>query len=83
MPGSVRGLGSWASCPMRKSCIWTVSRERLRILSYLKPYWLQFLLVFLTILLSAAVGLLPSIITGKIVDEALFRQILDCEMKKQ
>ena len=43
----------------------------LRILSYLKPYWLQFLLVFVAILLSAAVGLLPSIITGRIVDEAL------------
>ena len=42
-----------------------------RILGYLKPYWLQFLLVFVTILLSAVVGLLPSIITGKIVDEAL------------
>ena len=43
----------------------------LRIGSYLKPYWLQFSLVFVTILLSAAVGLLPSIITGRIVDEAL------------
>ena len=43
----------------------------LRILSYLKPYWLQFLFVFVAILLSASVGLLPSIITGRIVDEAL------------
>ncbi|MBQ4187796.1 MAG: ABC transporter ATP-binding protein, partial [Firmicutes bacterium] len=42
-----------------------------RILSYLKPYWPQFLLVFVAILLSATVGLLPSIITGRIVDEAL------------
>jgi len=42
-----------------------------RILSYLKPYWLQFGFVFLAILLSATVGLLPSIITGRIVDEAL------------
>ena len=42
-----------------------------RILSYLKPYWLQFLLVFGAILLSAVLGLLPSIITGRIVDEAL------------
>lgn len=42
-----------------------------RILSYLKPYWLQFIFVFLAILLSAVIGLLPSIITGKIVDEAL------------
>ena len=42
-----------------------------RILSYLVPYWPQFLLVFLTILVSAVLGLLPSIITGRIVDEAL------------
>ena len=49
-----------------------VTKELLvRILSYLKPYWPQFLLVFLAILLSATVGLLPSIITGRIVDEAL------------
>ena len=43
----------------------------LRILSYLKPYWFQFLLVFAAILLSAVVGLFPSIITGRIVDQAL------------
>lgn len=43
----------------------------LRIFSYLKPYWLQFLFVFIAILLSATVGLAPSIITGKIVDQAL------------
>ena len=39
-----------------------------RILGYLKPYWLQFLFVFVSILLSAVIGLYPSIITGKIVD---------------
>ena len=43
----------------------------LRIFSYLKPYWVQFLFVFVAILLSATVGLFPSIITGKIVDQAL------------
>ena len=42
-----------------------------RILSYLKPYRVQFVFVFVAILLSAAVGLLPSIITGRIVDKAL------------
>jgi len=45
-----------------------------RILGYLKPYWFQFLLVFAAILLSATVGLLPSIITGRIVDQALVGQ---------
>ncbi|MBR5595890.1 MAG: GNAT family N-acetyltransferase [Lachnospiraceae bacterium] len=48
----------------------------LRILSYLKPYWLQFLFVFIAILLSATVGLLPAIITGRIVDQALVGQDL-------
>ena len=42
-----------------------------RILSYLKPYWLQFLGVFVAIVIAAIVGLFPSIITGRIVDEAL------------
>lgn len=43
----------------------------LRILGYLRPYWPQFLLVFVAIVVSAVVGLLPSIITGRIVDQAL------------
>ena len=49
-----------------------VTKELLkRILSYLRPYWLQLLLVLLAIILSSSVGLLPSIITGRVVDEAL------------
>ena len=55
-----------------------VTRELLvRILSYLKPYWLQFIFVFITILLSATIGLMPSIITGRIVDEALVGQNME------
>ena len=42
-----------------------------RILSYLKPYWLQFVAVFIAIIIAAIVGLAPSIVTGMIVDEAL------------
>ena len=49
-----------------------VTRELLlRILSYLKPYWLQFLMVFAAIIVASVVGLLPAIITGRIVDQAL------------
>ena len=76
MPGPMRGLGPRGFLTEEeKQNLPAVSKELLlRILSYLKPYWLQFLLVFLTILLSAVVGLLPSIITGRIVDEALVGQ---------
>jgi len=42
-----------------------------RILGYLKPYWPQFLLVFVAIIVASVVGLLPAIITGRIVDQAL------------
>jgi ATP-binding cassette subfamily B protein len=48
-----------------------------RILSYLKPYRLQFAFVFLAIVASSIIGLWPSIITGRIVDEALTGQNLD------
>ena len=52
----------------RPKVTWPLIR---RILSYMKPYALQFVLVFVTILLSAWVGLQPSLITGRIVDEGL------------
>ena len=45
-----------------------------RILSYMKPYWPQFIGVLITILLSAVLGLLPSLITGRIVDDALINK---------
>ncbi len=52
-----------------------------RIMGYLKPYWLQFFFVFIAILLSATIGLFPSIITGRIVDEALVGKNMDLLIK--
>ncbi len=40
----------------------------LRILKYLKPYKWHFMLVFAALILSAILGLFPSVITGAIVD---------------
>ena len=73
MPGPGRGLGPRGFLTEEEKQNMPKVNGALirRILGYLKPYWLQFLLVFVTILLSAVVGLLPSIITGRIVDEAL------------
>ena len=42
-----------------------------RIFSYLTPYWKQLLLVFLCIILSSVLALMPSILTGKIIDDGL------------
>ena len=77
MPGA-RGLGprGYLTEEEKKQMPKVTKELLLRILSYLKPYRLQFLLVFIVILASAAIGLLPSIITGKIVDEALVNKNL-------
>ncbi len=46
-----------------------ITKELLgRILCYLKPYKWYFLLVFSALIISALLGLFPSVITGKIVD---------------
>lgn len=49
-----------------------------RIFSYLTPYWKQMLIVLMCILASSALTLLPSVLTGRIIDEGLIGQ----DMKK-
>ncbi len=47
-----------------------------RIFSYLLPYWKQMLVVLCCIIISSALGLLPSVLTGRIIDEGLINQDL-------
>jgi len=42
-----------------------------RILSYLLPYWPRLLLVFIAIMTSSILSLLPPLLSGKIIDEGL------------
>ena len=42
-----------------------------RIFSYLLPYWKQMAIVLVCILISSALTLLPSVLTGRIIDEGL------------
>ena len=42
-----------------------------RVFSYIGPYWKQFILVLVCIALSSVMNLLPSIFTGKIIDDGL------------
>lgn len=59
-----------------------VTKELLiRIAGYLKPYTFQFILVFITIIVASVIGLLPSIITGRIVDEALIGEDMSLLIK--
>lgn len=42
-----------------------------RIFSYLLPYWKQMAIVLVCIIISSAFSLLPSVLTGRIIDEGL------------
>ena len=42
-----------------------------RVFSYLLPYWKQLAVVLLCIIVSSILGLLPSVLTGRIIDEGL------------
>lgn len=83
MPGpGFGGPGGRFLTDEEKKNVPKITKELLiRILSYLKPYWLQFVFVFIAILISAGVGLLPSIIMGRIVDEALVGKDLNLLIK--
>lgn len=83
---SMRGMGG----PMRggfmseeeKNNTPKVTKELLnRVFSYLKPYWKQMLLVLLAIILSSIFNLLPSILTGKIIDDGLINRNLELLIK--
>ncbi len=45
-----------------------------RIFGYLKPYWKQMLVVLIAIIFSSVLSLMPSVLTGKIIDEGLIGQ---------
>ena len=47
-----------------------------RVFSYLTPYWKQLLFVLVAISLSSVLNLMPSILTGKIIDEGLGKRNL-------
>ncbi|MBR2804991.1 MAG: ABC transporter ATP-binding protein, partial [Eggerthellaceae bacterium] len=72
MPAPLGGPGARFLTDEEKASAPKLTKDLLvRILSYLKPYWLQFALVFVAIVIAAVVGLVPSVVTGMIVDEAL------------
>ena len=48
-----------------------------RIFSYLKPYKLQLLFVLIAILCSAVLTLMPSVLTGRIIDDGLIAKNLN------
>ena len=71
-PGGPRGIMRGYMTEEEKANRPKVTRSLLLwIFDYLKPYWKQLLLVLLCILASSVLSLLPSILTGRIIDDGL------------
>lgn len=70
-PGRLPGPRGHLTEEEKKNMPKVTKKLLLRILGYLKPYLPQFILVFIALCVSAVLGLFPSIITGKIVDEII------------
>ena len=59
-----------------------VTKELLqRVASYLLPYWKQMAVVLIAIIISSILGMMPSILTGRIIDEGLIGRNLDMLVK--
>lgn len=70
-PGGMHGRGGFLTEEEKKNrpkVTWPLIK---RIMSYLKPYWKQMALVLVLIVVSSVLGLLPSVLTGKIIDDGL------------
>jgi len=78
-PGGGMGRGSRSFLSQeekdnRPKVTWKLIR---RIGSYLQPYWKQMTVVLLAILFSSVLHLLPSILTGRIIDDGLIGRDLN------
>lgn len=71
MPGAPKGARMFLTDEEKQNMPKITQALLKRVLSYLSPYKGQLALVLLSILLSSGIGLLPSILTGRIVDQAL------------
>lgn len=70
-PGPGRGARSFLTEEEKENAPKVTKELLLRVFSWLKPYWKQLLLTFLCIILSSVLSILPSILTGAIIDQGL------------
>lgn len=83
MPGGMGGpRGGGYLTDEEKANAPKVTKELLfRVFSYLKPYWKQMILVLICISVSSFFSLLPSVLTGKMIDEGLIARDLNMLVK--
>ena len=81
MRGGPGGRGAYLT-EEEKAAAPKVTKELLaRVASYLLPYWKQMLIVLIAIAVSSVLGMMPAVLTGRIIDEGLIGRNLDLLFK--
>ena len=75
-PGGGRG-GRYLTEEEKAAAPKVTKELRIRIFSYVKPYWKQMVLVLAAILVSSIFTLAPSVLTGRIIDEGLIARDME------
>ncbi|MBQ1531142.1 MAG: ABC transporter ATP-binding protein [Solobacterium sp.] len=81
MRGGPGGRGAYLT-EEEKAAAPKVTKELLaRVASYLLPYWKQMLIVLIAIAVASVLGMMPAVLTGKIIDDGLIGRNLDLLVK--
>ena len=80
-PGGGRGMRGFLTEEEKQNQPKVTKELLVRVFSYLAPYWKQLVLTLGLILLSSVLRMLPSILTGRILDEGLINRNLDLLIK--
>ncbi|MBQ6487926.1 MAG: ABC transporter ATP-binding protein [Solobacterium sp.] len=81
MRGGPGGRGAYMT-EEEKAAAPKVTKELLaRVGSYLLPYWKQMLIVLIAIAVASVLGMMPAVLTGKIIDDGLIGRNLDLLVK--
>ena len=72
-PGGMgRGMRSFMTEEEKQQAPKVTKELLVRVFSWLKPYWKQFALTLFCILISSVLSILPSVLTGEIIDKGLY-----------
>ena len=72
-PGGMgRGMRNFLTEEEKKQAPKVTKELLVRVFSWLKPYWKQFALTLFCIIISSVLSILPSVLTGEIIDKGLY-----------
>ena len=75
--GMGRGMRDFLTAEEKANAPKVTKELLIRVFSWLTPYWKQFALTLFCIIISTVLSILPTVLTGKIIDEGLIGRDLN------